>query len=181
MMSKTRRVIITGAPGTGKSTLLKLLAEAGYPTHEEMARALIAEQQALDSDILPWKDHPKFGAILFERQRAQYEAVVEGKTNFYDRGILDNLGYLRRDGHRNLQLEEQARNYRYHPEVFLTPPWEEIYGNDAVRWEDLDLMQDIHRALAEIYADFGYQVVLVPKSSPQDRFHFVLNHLSAFE
>lgn len=175
--SRTARIIITGAPGTGKSTILKGLAAKGYPVLPEMARQLIAEQQALDSDLLPWKDHLSFGAELFKRQKQQYAEALEGQRNFYDRGIPDNLGYLRRDKLRNTLWEAEARNYPYHHQVFLCPPWEEIYGKDAVRWEELDLMLEIHQALEGIYQDFGYQVIEVPKISPQERINFILNTL----
>lgn len=171
------RIIITGAPGTGKSTVLNLLEAEGYPVLPEMARALIAEQQEIaNSELLPWKDHPKFGEELFRRQMKQYQEA-EAQTTFYDRGILDNLAYLRRDGHANAHLEAQARSYPYNKKVFIMPPWEEIYGNDEVRWEDLDLMLDIDRALREIYRDFDYDLLEVPKLSPSARRDFILDHL----
>ncbi len=176
-MPSISRIIITGAPGTGKSTVLDLLAQKGFPILPEMARALIAEEQLNEgSSLLPWKDHPAFGQELFKRQVDQYHQAKDG-INFYDRGILDNLAYLRRDGHANAQLEQEAENYSYHAKVFLMPPWEEIYGKDEVRWEDLDLMLDIDRALREIYRDFGYQVLEVPKSEAGARAQFILDRI----
>lgn len=176
-MSSNPRIVITGAPGTGKSTVLDLLAQENFRVLPEMARELIAEQQLIqDSQMLPWLDHPSFGRELFKRQVNQYHQADQ-ETTFYDRGILDNLAYLRRDGHRNTDLEERAKAYPYHPKIFLMPPWEEIYGKDDVRWEDLDLMLDIDRALREIYSDFGYEVLEVPKNSPKERLNFILKNL----
>lgn len=176
-MPQKTRVIVTGAPGTGKSTVLNLLESKGYLVIPEMARQLIAEQQELKTDMVPWLDHPKFGRELFSRQVDQYHLAVPGLT-FYDRGILDNLAYLRRDGYANEELEKAALDYPYHPEVFLMPPWEEIYGKDEVRWEETDLMLDIDRALREMYASMGYKVREVPKAEPQERLEFILNHLN---
>ncbi len=173
----TKRVVITGAPGTGKSTILGLLENKGFTIHPEMARALIAEQQVLNSDLLPWKNHADFGVELFKRQKEQYFNAKADAYNFYDRGVPDNLGYLRRDGLQNLDLEKEASILKYHPEVFLTPPWEEIYGNDEVRWEDTQLMLDIHRALKDIYQFFGYHIIEVPKLGPEERANFILKRL----
>ena len=173
----TNRVVITGAPGTGKSTILNLLEKRGYPIHPEMARALIAEQQDLGTDLVPWKNHADFGLELFKRQKEQYFNAQADAYNFYDRGVPDNLGYLRRDGLQNHALEEEAAGLFYHKEVFLTPPWEEIYGNDEVRWEDTQLMLEIHAALKDIYEFFGYQITEVPKLSPEERVLFILKRL----
>lgn len=176
-MKPTTRVVITGAPGTGKSTLLKQLENKGYPVHSEMARELIRENQSCESEILPWRDHQRFGIDLFTRQVEQYREALESRVNFFDRGILDNLAYLRRDGLKNPELEARALDYPYHRQVFLTPPWREIYGNDEVRWEDFDTMLDIHRALQGIYQDFGYRIIEVPKGNPEERGAFVLEQL----
>ena len=174
----TKRVVITGAPGTGKSTILNLLEKRGYRIHPEIARALIAEQQELKSDLLPWKKHADFGVELFKRQKEQYFNAKADAYNFYDRGVPDNLGYLRRDGLQNHALETEAADLKYHQEVFLTPPWEEIYGNDDVRWEDTQLMLEIHEALSDIYQFYGYQITEVPKLSPEERVGFILKRLS---
>jgi predicted ATPase len=176
--SPARRVVITGAPGTGKTTLLKTIEARGYPVLPEMARELIREQMDAQSYLLPWEDHAGFGEKLFERQVAQYHQAQAGTTTFYDRGIPDNLGYLRRDGIPNARLEEAARQYPYFPYVYFTPPWPEIYGQDAERREDLPLMQAIHQALENIYQHYGYQLIEVPRLDPAQRADFILHHMA---
>ncbi len=177
-MSDIQRIVVTGAPGTGKSTVLDLLENKGFKVVPEMARQLIAEQQELKSNMVPWLDHPSFGKELFQRQVRQYEDLeASDSIVFYDRGIPDNLAYLRRDGYANLDLEAKAPNFRYHDDIFLMPPWLEIYGNDQVRWEDTELMLDIDRALREMYTGLGYNIIEVPKVQAHQRLHFILSHL----
>lgn len=176
-MTHTQRIILTGAPGTGKTTILHLLEKQGYDVLPEMARALIKEQQALETEILPWKNHKAFGEELFRRQVAQFHQAKNGLTTFYDRGIPDNLGYLRRDGLQNKALEKEAESYRYFPKVFLTPPWEDIYNQDDERWEDFELMLQIHEALVDIYQHFDYQLIEVPRISPEQRLDFILQSI----
>ena len=55
--------IITGAPGTGKTTIINALKKEGYSCAEEISRELIAEQIDIGGNILPWKDQ-----IAFENQ-----------------------------------------------------------------------------------------------------------------
>jgi predicted ATPase len=175
-----QRIVITGAPGTGKTTLVNLLHEQGYTVHPEMARALIKEQQELDTHLLPWENHPLFGAELFKRQLAQYQAADPNKINIYDRGIPDNLGYLRRDGFQNELLEKKAANFPYYSKVFFTPPWQDIYAQDEERKEDFSLMLEIDEALQDIYRFYNYHLVEVPRASPQERLKFVLFHINQF-
>ena len=180
-MPETPRIVITGAPGTGKSTLLNIIEKQGFIVHPEMARQVIKEESLKCSDCVPWQDHSSFGMVLFGRQREQYLAALEGKINFYDRVIPDNLGYLRRDTLQNKKLEAEALKYPYHHQIFLTPPWKEIYMQDAERWEDFELMLEIHDALVDIYTFFGYDIIEVPKSDPQTRVDFIWNNLNLRE
>lgn len=180
-MPQTQRIVITGAPGTGKSSLLHIFEEDGFVVHPEMARQLIKEESLKSSTCVPWEDHKTFGEVLFTRQREQYVAATENKINFYDRGIPDNLGYLRRDGLQNKKLEAEALLYPYHHQVFLTPPWQEIYEQDTERWEDFNLMLEIHHALVDIYTFFGYDIIEVPKTDIQSRVDFIKNNLSLRE
>jgi predicted ATPase len=176
-MSQVNRVVVTGAPGTGKSTVLDLLHKQSYPVIPEMARQLIEEQQAIGSSMVPWDDHPRFGVEMFKRQVEQYKEAKEGWV-FFDRGILDNLAYMRRDSCPNISLEEESKSYTYFPDVFLFPAWDEIYNLDNVRWENLSLMKEIDKALREMYERMGYNVIEVPKLNPQERLHFILNSLN---
>lgn len=171
------RIIITGAPGTGKTTILHELEDRGYSVLPEMARALIREELDRGGDILPWLRHEAFGEELFERQVAQYHEAPQEPLVFYDRGIPDNLGYLRRDGLQNTRLEKEAYDYPYHPRVFLLPPWPEIYDQDEERREDQLLMREIHQALQEIYNFYGYDILEVPKTTPKARADYVLENV----
>ena len=42
----TRWIVLTGAPATGKSTVLEQLSAKGYATHREQARALLEAEIA---------------------------------------------------------------------------------------------------------------------------------------
>jgi predicted ATPase len=176
-MPQTKRVIITGGPGTGKSTIIEMLREQGYPCHSEVSRAVIKEQLEKRSDLLPWKDLPGFSDTVFKGQTGQYHQADANKVNFFDRGLPDVIAYLRKDLLPTDALDALVEHYPYHEEVFVTPPWEEIYQTDDERREDFETMQAIHNALVETYEQFGYKVVEVPKQGSQERVDFILNRL----
>lgn len=176
-MSKTKRVVITGGPGTGKTTLLKLLEKKGFPCHSEVSRRIIKEQLALDSKLVPWDDLINFSHLVNEGQIEQHKNIQEGICNFYDRGVPDVLAYLRKDNINEENLEKSATVFRYHPSVFILPPWPEIYGTDNERREDLNAMIEINNKLVEVYKDFGYSVIVLPKVSPEKRLELIFAEL----
>jgi predicted ATPase len=65
----------------------------------------------------------------------------------------------------------------YHRIVFLTPPWPEIYVQDAERRHDLDAATAEYARLLEAYPALRYDVRIIPRASIVERADFVLNTL----
>jgi predicted ATPase len=49
------RFVITGAPGTGKTTLVEGLSKEGFKTCEEAARLVVLKNLQKENNILPWE------------------------------------------------------------------------------------------------------------------------------
>lgn len=177
-MEKTLRIVITGGPGTGKSTVLKGLQQRGYPCHWEISRSVIKEELEKGTALLPWEDLPGFSEKVFTGQIAQYHQAEEGKVNFFDRGIIDVIAYLKKDLLPTEALEKLVEHYPYHNKIFVTPPWPGIYQQDTERREDLKTMEAIHHSLVDTYRSFAYEVIEVPKVASGKRVEFVLRHLN---
>src|SRR5258708_4029100 len=102
-----RKIVLSGGPGTGKSTTFELLKEAYYDAHfvEEAAERVIKkelEKQQKDPGyvpVMPVTNYREFAPLVMAQQIADVEAIPEdAELVFLDRCIIDNLGYLAFNG-----------------------------------------------------------------------------------
>ena len=98
MPTHTNRYIITGGPGSGKSSLLSALVKQNYQGFEEISRVIIREQHEIGGDGVPWQNLAAFAELCYERMSAQLDQCDSDCTCFYDRGLPDIIAYVRRGG-----------------------------------------------------------------------------------
>lgn len=171
-----RFVVITGGPGSGKSTLIDALAARGFARTIEAGRAIIQQQVASGGTALPWSDPRAFAELMFEWELRSYaDASQQAGIVFFDRGVADVVGYLRLmklavPAH----MDAAVRAHRYDAKVFVAPPWPEIFAQDAERKQTLAEAERTYDALVATYADYGYELVELPRASVADRVAFVL-------
>jgi len=167
--------VISGGPGAGKTTLLAALQRAGFAGVAEASRALIQEQVALGSGLVPWLDLGGFAELAQARMVTQHTAASQhvGPT-FFDRGLPDLLAYLEVAGQPVPAATRAAvAAYPYQAPVFLAPPWLEIYVNDAERWQTFAEAEALYHALRRTYQALGYPVLDLPKAPVAERVAFV--------
>jgi predicted ATPase len=177
MATLSGRFIISGGPGSGKSTLLAALAAAGETCCDEVARPVIREQQAAGSDRLPWADVRGFAEICRHRMRAQLAAARGTAVCFFDRGLPDLAGYLMHRGFPSPPVREDIRAYS--PLVFMAPPWQEIFVNDAERPQSHTEAADIYSHLRHVYTACGFAVCELPRDTVTTRVAVVQQTLAA--
>src|SRR5512139_2727947 len=102
------RYILTGAPGAGKTAILRMLEVNGHTVVEESATDIIALDMALGHSR-PWTDPSFVDRILdLQRQREERVRVPAGHPVFFDRSPVCTLAlsrYLEREPSRLLLRE----------------------------------------------------------------------------
>lgn len=177
-MKSPNRFIITGGPGSGKSSLLNALIDKGYQGFEEISRIVIREQHEIDGDKLPWKNLAGFAEICFERMSHQLNDCKPNNFCFYDRGLPDIIAYMRR-GSLEVPKKYFAQCNLYNNTVFIAPPWKEIFVNDDERPESYEDSAEIYKFLNETYSELGFNTVELPKVSIINRANFIESYLSS--
>ncbi len=176
-MLEHKRIVLTGGPSSGKTSLLNHIQHPDIHCFEEVSRGVISKALAKGT-TQPFLDNPLgFSEALFERRLHDYFEDKKNKMHVYDRGIHDVVAYLNAIGDEvPCGMLNDCSTYCYDA-VFVFPPWEAIFTQDAERMEVFEEAIHFHKALLETYTHFGMQCIEVPKSSIEERFHFILDHL----
>lgn len=176
-MHTINRIVISGAPATGKTTLCYELEKQGFECFHEISREIIQRELTAGTDVLPWKNLAAFTQQVINGRVKQFEAA-ENEFSFYDRSVIDALAYMDKD-HAEIpaEWEQIAQTNRYAKRVFITPPWREIFVNDHERRESWQEVLHVHEYLVTGYKERGYEVLIIPKASVSERVDFILTNL----
>ena len=178
-MDTDRLFVLTGGPGSGKTTLIEALTAAGVATSPEVGRAVIREQLANGGDALPWADQRAFADLMVVRDVAAREAALaSGEVTVLDRGVPDVAGFLRVSGLPvSPHVDEAARSCRYNPRVFIAPFWPEIFTADAERKQSPEVAEATFAIMVETYRNYGYDLIELPRTTVAERVKFVTERI----
>ena len=173
--------VVTGGPGSGKSTLIDALQRLGYVRSIEAGRAVIQQQMAIGGSALPWRDRAAFAELMLSWEIRSHETLKGGQGPvFFDRGVPDVIGYLELIGMPVPPLMLRAAElYRYNPRVFVAPPWPEIFRNDEERRQDFDEAVRTYEVMRRVYRRHDYDLVDLPCCTLDERVRFVLGQIGA--
>ncbi|UDF30943.1 UNVERIFIED_ORG: AAA family ATPase [Roseateles sp. XES5] len=172
-----RFIILSGCSGGGKSTLLEALRRRGHGVVEEPGRRIVQQELATGGTALPWLDLAGFARRAVEMALADRAAMKDHPgLVFFDRGLIDAASALETAGGAPV-LASLAEAHRYNRQVFLTPPWPEIYEGDPERRHGFEAALAEYQRLERTYPLLGYETVILPKAPVEARADFVLARL----
>lgn len=174
-----RSFVLTGGPGSGKSTLIEALRTSGYVCLNEGGRGIIQDQVAIGGRGVPWHDAALFAELMLSWDMRSYRIAEQlvGPV-FFDRGVVDVAAYFRLIGlSPPKHVERAVEVFRYNPRVFIAPPWPEIYAQDRERKQDFEEAVRTHEAMVATYNECGYELIQLPRETVEDRLQFVLDSI----
>jgi len=168
------RIIFTGGPGTGKTTVLNVLEARGFHCVSDVAREIIRAR--LDSGLSPRPEPEVFAKSIFDADVVNYQSAPSStsKVCFFDRGLVDSLGMLYSCGSlSDDEIDVNLSRYPYNKVVFVFPPWQEIYRTDTERDQSWEESVAVFDSVSSWYTRCEYRMQLVPIGTPQERVTFI--------
>jgi predicted ATPase len=168
-----RRFVITGAPGAGKTAIIRQLELDGFSVVEEAATDVIAAGHAHGASEL-WRDPSFIDTIAHLQRDRQIRASYQpDEIQFHDRCVVCTAAlavYLGRPFSSFLTGElERVRNEAvYQNRVFFIRNLGSIEPTQARRisFEDALRFERIHEGT---YRDFGFELVPIEAGSLAER------------
>jgi predicted ATPase len=168
-----KRYVLTGAPGAGKTSILRRLRERGWAVVEEAATDVIAREQAIGVSE-PWRSGDFIDKIVTVQRERQQQPVPNGvEVQFYDRSPFCTLAlarYLGQPATSTLtrEIARVARKQLFDRVVFFVRPLGFIVPTAARRisYGDSLKFEAIHEA---VYRDHGFEIIDVAAGLVEQR------------
>lgn len=178
------RYIITGAPGAGKTTILKALHARGYAMVDEAATDIILREQSLGHQE-PWRDAGFIDAItLLQRAREMRPAPPGTSVQLYDRSPICTLALAHYGGQPVPQVlaSEVNRILRegiYQQQVFVVRLLGFVTPTAARRISYAESVR-FGRLHERVYRTHGYELVDVPAGTVEERAELIDRYIRSW-
>jgi predicted ATPase len=165
--------VLTGAPGSGKTAVLRQLEQDGFRVVEEAATDVIALAHAL-GQAEPWTSAEFADRIVaLQRRREQVAAEHGRQTVFFDRSVICTLALSRFLGHPvspllAAEVDRAVAERRYDETVFFIRGLGFVTPTAARRisQEDAVAFEKVHE---QTYRELGFKLIDVAAGPLADR------------
>lgn len=168
-----KRYILTGTPGSGKTSILHTLKHQGYAVVEEAATDVIALEHR-QGNFEPWRQQDFIDSIVRLQRQRQLDAATEpAALQFYDRSPLCTYALSRHLGYPPspgllAELERMEREQIYQKHVFFIDNLGFCEPTEArkISFEESLRFEALHEAT---YTAFGYECIHVAPHTLDER------------
>lgn len=179
-----KRYVVTGAPGTGKTSIVRELARLGYAVVAEAATDVIAAAQALGDDE-PWRGSGFVDTVVaMQRRRQQTPAPAGATAQVYDRSPICTLAlawYLDRPVTESVaaEIDRVVQAGFYQRRVFLVRPIGFVRATAARRisFEDSLRFERLHE---QAYRANGFELVDIAGGTVAERVAEIDRHIRSW-
>jgi predicted ATPase len=169
---KTNWVVITGAPSSGKTTIINCLDGLGYEVCHDVAREVIENSRRNLPEISEKEKQRLIVEILSNKQKS----FSKSKLIFFDYGMPENLVFQELAGVKINKTKIESIRYKYKA-VFLLEPLKIV--QDGIRTIDHETQQKIHNKINQVYINLGYSPIIIDKVDVEYRLKSIFRHLES--
>jgi predicted ATPase len=173
---RTSWIVLIGAPGSGKSTLVQQIANLGHETVSDPGRAILEEDLRVGLSIQSSRqDYRSFQWRTLRHSLSLMAKLNDGHHIFFDYGIAECLAFLKVA---NLEWEETmvraVVEVQFATAFALEMIPDSSVADDHVRIETAHGRHQLQDLMLEIYSVIGPKPIWIPFSKPSERLSRVL-------
>lgn len=178
---KMRKIVLTGAPYSGKTTVIDALRERGYPVISEAAIMVInAIHGLIPEGAVRWREKylESFQYLISQKQYELENIPQNGEVLFLDRGAFDGYAFAMHFEKEFSEACKKLASKSKYDEVFLfdlVTPFDP--RSDTGRIETEEDCRKLQVLLELAYYRNGYTPIDVPLMSVEDRVKFILGKI----
>ncbi|MDY6952084.1 MAG: ATP-binding protein [Thermodesulfobacteriota bacterium] len=174
-MTDTNWCVISGAPSSGKTTLVEALERRGHRVVHEVARAIIETGMAHGRTLEEIRsDKASFENLVLHTKIAIEAELPKDEVIFLDRAVPDSIAYFDLAGLNAKEAASKSPRNRY-KKVFLLDRLP--YLKDDARIEDQEEAASLDQSLEASYSALGYEVIRIEVMPVEERLRRVIEEI----
>lgn len=174
---KTSWVLITGAPGSGKTTIAARMSDAGWRTIADPGRSEFEFQ--LRNGVPPHvvrRDYHRFQHLVLKRALSVIDFIPDTDQVLFDYGVAEALAFMKVAGIPwDDEIVQAAARLQFRQVFLLDVVPLPLNTGDVIRAESEQSRNLLRDLFQELYQILGHNPIRVPIMSIEERFEMICN------